>query len=228
MIKKFISCPLCALNLKYDYKQLTMLILSFGIVEFSKKDEWQLPDELLELKDEEPKDEDYAYWAYSRVFHLTGSNGNELIKNHRIVKNNLEFSESQNGKDAYFRIGIDLIMNAHKGSFSEREFRVYCAIRSILGSRNPFLRITTDRIIHCMYGYKIKSAFEKTNIVPITKRQLRTTIEKLIDKNLITSFTNKKRFTYYSTKLKLPELINAVKKYLEKKRMNKRSRQYSV
>jgi len=221
MNDKFISVPLCTLSMHDNYKQLTNLIMDYGIVEFSKKDTWRGE---IENYDEDTTDENFALWAFERVFNLKGVDGKTLINNHSIVEDHIRDFESLYGKDAYFRIGMSLLFDAYKGEFSEREFRVYIAIRSVLGANSKYSRITMDRISYRMYGCKSLEAFQESNITnSFSHKQIKNSINKLIDRNLIVSFTNRNRFTYYSTRLSLNELIEAVAMEVKKKKAKRPS-----
>ena len=212
MDKEFFSIPLSALSIKeYDFQQLCRLLIRYGVVEFSKMDCWR------SWVHEDDSDEYYASTAYTKAFRFKKIDSKFLLEDHLIVEEHIQCFESRYGKDAYFRIGRDLLMDAYLGKISEREIRIYAAIRSVLGANKQYVRITLERISYRMLGYKTREAFIDSRIEPITKWKIRTSTKKLVDRGLIVSFTNKSRYTYYSTRLTLDELIETVANSVAKK-----------
>ena len=116
-------------------------------------------------------------------------------------------------KDAYCRIGKKLMFESRDGIFDFNQFRVLCAIQSILGKKKKFARITYDRIRYAMQGYRSRTLFFETMPVVklLTDRQLKRIVDILHSKKFISKFTYGRRQIYFSTRLEDEELIEAVK-----------------
>ena len=86
--------------------------------------------------------------------------------------------------DAYCRIGKTIMFEAKDGRFDFLQFRVLCAIQSILGKKKKFARITYDRIRYAMHGYRSKTLFFETMPVVklLTDRQLKRIVDILHSK----------------------------------------------
>jgi hypothetical protein len=135
----------------------------------------------------------------------------------------------RNGKDAYCRIGKDLLFEVYKGNFDYKLFSVLCGIQSILRD-DKFKRITYDRIRYSMHGYKSKTVFEKENpgIKLLTDRQLKRLVDILHAKQFFSRFTYANRQIFYSTKIdndeQLREIVKQSKLFWDNNKSNIRDK----
>jgi hypothetical protein len=132
---------------------------------------------------------------------------------------------TRNGKDAYCRIGKELLFDVREGKFDYKLFSVLCGIQSILRD-DKFKRITYDRIRYAMHGYKCKSVYEKENpgIKLLTDRQLKRLVDLLHAKQFFSRFTYANRQIFYSTKIdsddQLREIVKQSKLFWDKNKSN--------
>lgn len=126
--------------------------------------------------------------------------------------------EEKYGKDAVCRIGKKLTEDVIEGYFGLREWKVLAAIQSILGKQKPYLRITYEQISYRILGYKRKSIAitESKDLDTLSSQQIKTSVNKLLNKKLLVFVIYNFREKYYSTKIKkiepLKELILKKKK----------------
>ena len=127
--------------------------------------------------------------------------------NHRDLHNFHASFENTYGKDAKVKIHKDVLLEVSEKSFDERMFRVYCGVLSVIGKK-PFVRITIRRIRYAMLGCKSENVFNEfiRNPTLLTARQVKTTIDKLVDRGFFDFFTHKNRMTYYSTQFREADL----------------------
>ncbi|MBU1101997.1 MAG: hypothetical protein KKA84_16495 [Bacteroidetes bacterium] len=199
---KFLSLPLSSLTYTGTYRDMVSDMIDYGITTFAFSKDWG------EFKnDDEEILAETVYSAYQKVFELKKYSGSQLLKGYNRMKSIVDPFEEKYKKDAYFRVPIGLIMDAYNGNFPERKLRVYCAIRSILGCKNKFLRISYDRIRRCMLGYKNEISFNEAGHVALSDRQIGYTVRQLMEAGLLSSYTYRRRVKYYSTVYKNPEEI---------------------
>jgi hypothetical protein len=138
------------------------------------------------------------------------------------------------GDDAYCRIGKNLFVDTMNKRFDYKQFTVLCAINSIIGKQSEYKRITKDKILYRMLGYKSKEIFcseYKLDVRLLTRRQLERIINSLHEKNFFGKFTYAKRISYYSTKLDDEQLRKRVlqnKLKTEKHKLNDYDNEYSI
>jgi hypothetical protein len=136
---------------------------------------------------------------------------------------------TRNGKDAYCRIGKELLFDVREGKFDYKLFSILCGIQSILRD-DKFKRITYDRIRYAMHGYKSKTVYEKENpgIKLLTDRQLKRLVDLLHAKQFFSRFTYANRQIFYSTKIEnddqLGEIVKQSKLFWEKNKSNIRDK----
>jgi len=122
--------------------------------------------------------------------------------------------EKRHGPDAQVRILGKWVLEAKYELFSYDELAVLAAIYSKIGSKKGPVRITLDEIWWRSLGYKSERVFrEETgeSCVCRTRRQVRSIIERLHERNFFARITFARRETYYSNRLSLRELAEQVR-----------------
>lgn len=220
MDKIFIEFPLCCLAYPGMDKAKIDLIISYCIVENSKKIQTQIDERIDDYIWKIPPGfnkklkSDKQILLSSKELGISLGNFFRTKENHSILSQYISNYEFKYGKDSYCRMGKKLCFEARDGIFPYRQFAVLCAIQSIIGKTAKFKRLTKDRIRFALLGYKSKAIAQK-EITPeqilLTDRQLGTTIELLHAKKFFSKFTYANRQTFYSTKLNDDQLFEAVK-----------------
>lgn len=92
-----------------------------------------------------------------------------------------------------------------------REFAVLCSIWSAIGVR-PYRLVTFDKIIRGAHGYGTEEEFATRPklLETLTRRQARTTVDKLEKRGFFLRCPMNKRHIAYSRNLKLPELVECI------------------
>ena len=212
--------PLCCLSYPEEEKKKVGMIISYCIVEHSKKVTSFIHKRIRELEKELPSDfEDYDE-LHSKVvlaadeLAIIVSSIKRTLLNHTILNEYINDFIVTYGKDAYCRIGKKVCFETRDGTFNYSAFTVLCAIQSILGKTKQYCRIIKDRIRYRMHGYKTKSIAEqemKDKTILLTDRQLGNRINILYGKNFFSKFTYAQRQTFYSTRLSDEQLRDKVK-----------------
>lgn len=133
---------------------------------------------------------------------------------------------------ALCRIKLEWIWDSLRGGMlSEREFRVLVAIYSAIGNK-PFRRITREEIRRRSCGYASKARYEqdiaaKAPKFNLTDSQIKTTVAKLQQLNFFAKVTYARRVSYYTHRLQVDDLVEAVKGRLIS-RFEKKSRQQEI
>ncbi|WP_445665598.1 hypothetical protein [Fodinibius sp. AD559] len=142
----------------------------------------------------------------------------ELTKYYRAIQRELYQDEKLvKGKSPTIRLRFDLLEDFKNGSFSANLFQVYCAILSVVG-RKRVCRITYDHIQYRAAGYRSKNIYTKCLKMGekeaefLTKKQISYAVDKLEEKSLLATLLYKNRLKYYSVRLNIDELYQAVKK----------------
>lgn len=136
----------------------------------------------------------------------------------------------QTGAQPYCRISKEVLLKVSRGQFDNELFRILCAVKAIIGSRKPAMRITYDRIRFAMYGYKSKDAFANAQIKDkrvseITDKMLRLRVRKLSAMKFFLTFTYNRKAVYYSTRFRSKkDIVN----WLVEKKINKRKSELGI
>lgn len=206
--------PLCCLSYPIkDDKQRLNLIISYCIVEYSKKINADINNriDLYMATHDVPAGYNKKLKTHQKILLAAGELGIipgyilGIIERHSKLSQHIQNNQLKYGPNSYCRIGKNLCFETESGQFPYRQFAVLCAIQSILGKKAKFKRITKDRIRYAMYGYKSKEVALKESSGKerlLTDRQLGTAIEILHAKGFFSKFTYAKRQTYYSTQYK--------------------------
>jgi len=225
--------PLCCLCYPIENKEKVSMIISYCIVEHSKKIEININQRVKEYpKEKLPFGFDKTSKAHCRILLAAEELGVKLgdiydtYDQHEKLQKHISNFIIKHGKDAYCRIGKDLLFDVYKNGFPYRQFAVLCGIQSVVGKKPLFKRVTKDRIRYTMLGYKSKTValaeMDKGQML-LTDRQLGSTIQILHAKEFFSKFTYAKRQSFYSTRLNNKELYDAVEKskiYWAKKKMH--------
>lgn len=226
--------PLCSLSYPGNDKYKVGMIISFCIVENSKKIKTNVEERIDSLLSEKNKPagfnknypEHRRLWLSADELKIMLGDVYSTIESHREIHNHISKFELKYGKDAYCRVGKGLCFETRDGIFPYRQFAVLCAIQSILGKSKKFKRITKNRIRYAVLGYKSESVAmkEKINIENLlSDRQIGIIIDVLHSKQFFSKFTYANRQTFFSTRLMDKDLHEAVKKskvYWAKKKSN--------
>lgn len=92
-----------------------------------------------------------------------------------------------------------------------REFAVLCAVWSAIGQAS-YRRVTFDKIIRGSLGYGTEAEFLKLpkKVEPLSRQQVRATVERLEKRGFFVRCPFSRRHTAYSKRLTLEGLIQAV------------------
>lgn len=222
MDKIMFDFPLCCLSYPLVDREKIGMIISYCIVEHSKKIKTNVENRVNDYLEENksPAGFNKKLLSHKRLLLAGKEIGISLgyipqtISSHETLSNYINNYTFKNGNDSYCRIGKSLCFETRDNHFQFRQFSVLCAIQSILGKTKKFKRITKDRIRFAMHGYKSKQvALKELNgeNVLLTDRQLGTVIDTLHAKKFFSKFTYANRQTFFSTRLTDKELYEAVK-----------------
>lgn len=224
----FLEFPLCALSFPTDEKVAT--IISYCILKNAKRVTYFNKKMLSKISEEWiPNDFDIDDTLACMILHsalelkIRINSISEVREQYDELHNYISNFEIKFGKDAFCRIGKELINQTKEGLFEYNKFSILCAISSVLGKHALYKRITKDRISYRMLGYKsldIYKNLNKNEKLP-TRRQIERLVNILHAKEFFGKFTYARRITYYSTKLNDDELRKAVfksKVYWEEKK----------
>ncbi|HRQ55035.1 MAG TPA: hypothetical protein PL018_12310 [Ignavibacteriaceae bacterium] len=234
MNKIMFDFPLCCLSYPADDKDKIGLIISYCIVEHSKKIKTNVENRVNYYLDENKSPAGFSkkLLSHKRLLLAGEEIGISLgyipqtISSHETLSNYIHNYKLKNGNDSYCRTGKSLCFETRDNQFPFRQFAVLCAIQSILGKTKKFKRITKDRIRFAMLGYKSKEVALKElkgQEKLLSDRQLGTVIDTLHAKKFFSKFTYANRQTFFSTRLNDNELFEAVKSskiYWAKKKTN--------
>jgi len=241
MDKIFLEFPLCCLSYPADEKEKIGMIISYCVVEHSKKINSNIDERVEDYLDENetPSGFNKKSKTHCKILLAAEELGiilhdiNHSIKKHDLIKNHISTFNFKYGNDSYCRIGKNLLFQVRDWQFPYRQFAVLCAVQSILGKKAKFKRITRDRIRFASLGFKSKQvAFQeiKNGDILLTDRKIGIAIDILHAKKFFSKFTYANRQTFFSTKLNDKGLFEAVKNsktFWAKKKANLIDRQAS-
>ena len=223
--KSYFQFPLCALNLPEAEKSRLNRIIEFGCVEVGKHMWARLSEREREhlrsyppipLETNHPATRDSyirALLGAQRVSVTLGSIS-ATVEGHRVLLRHLSAFEQRFGRDVLVRLATAFVFDARDGrGLSYLELAVLAAIYSKIGAADRPVRITREEIWRRAHGYKSKNAFLNIDRLPwFSARKTRSVIERLRERGFFAHVTYGRRQTYYSHRLSLDELINAVAK----------------
>ncbi len=234
--KIFFQFPLCLLSISKDKEEIISSIISYCIVEKALSYKYDVLDiEEFGFDEDTIQDELFDYDIdnplHNKVLKSANFFGLELgsigrnIKTYEKVSKYISDFQIRNGKDSYAAIGKELAFDCRDKGFNFEQFKILCAINSIVGQKKKFVRITYDRIKYAMHGYRSKTIYEKEkpNFDLLTDKQLKNRIEFLNAKKFFSKFTYARRQIFYSTRInsneELRDAVKASKLFWAKKKL---------
>ncbi|MDP4176314.1 MAG: hypothetical protein Q8933_20200 [Bacteroidota bacterium] len=233
---KYFTFPLCVLALELALKEMKLVaqsILYYWIYKRSSEiteccpNLCHLPQMPRDL-DAIIKNKDDDRIAYEEAIKIVSASITEDIpvtsiedvkKQFCLVDSLINFFVKHTNSQPYCRISRDLLLQMSRGNFDGDLFRILCAVKAIIGSKKPAMRITYDRICYAMYGYKSKDAYDiislsddklcDRRVETMTRRMLRSRIKKLTAMKFFVTFTYNRKAVYYSTRFNMKkDLVN--------------------
>lgn len=207
----FFDFPLCSIRYIKEDRSLIDYIISWCIVIHANN-----------LEDGTHKE---RVNSSARYLGVVLGNYSDTMERYNLLNKSIQSQLKLSGKDSYCRMGKMLTFEARDGQFDFNQYRVLCAIHSILGKKKKFVRITYDRIRYAMHGYRSKELFLKSapNVDLFTDRRLKYIIDILHSKKFFSRFTYGRRQIYYSTMLdddeKLRDAVKLSKIYWQKTKL---------
>ena len=194
---RHVHIPLGVLNFSQNLKTTAKFLLCFAVIENIK-----LTGRTFE--------EAAAFYHHTKSESLSDAMAKELYKY-------IAQFESQFGRDAKFRIHIDLINEIIDGGIKKNEFRVYAAVRSIIGKKLES-KATNIGIRLRSSGFKNAKAKSNStwNLKPLSRQNVRTALKNLEQEGFIGMVTRKENnicVTHFSVLRKTMDLQG----YLENK-----------
>jgi len=230
--------PLNALRFSDDVNDRYETIIRYSIVEYAYRlmNNFELQDSdysAIEatvnskrhgIDDYDPENDlhNYVVFAGNRLNITFGSIESQIYGHGRLTQF-IRAYEAKHGKDATVKVNRDLLFEVRDKILDEKLFRVFCAIRSIEGSKQYPVRITNNRIRYRMLGFRKQELYYKSkcNDKLLTDRQIRLLVDKLDSKGLICTHTHKKRLKYYSSKFSKANFENYITTMLTNKDLQK-------
>ena len=137
-----------------------------------------------------------------------------LVADHAALSQFANEWEQRHGRDAKVRIAVDWVFEAiHGTGISCAELAVLAAIYSKIGASKRPVRITRHEIWRRALGYKSERVFRVETgsyVFGITKRQVRSIIDRLHARKFFARVTVARRETYYSHRLSSTALSQQV------------------
>lgn len=222
MDKIMFEFPLCCLSFPVDELKKIEMIISYCIVQHSRKIESKIEKRVNELLGFQkiPTGFNKKSLTHKKILLAADELGISLgnihnnIQSHELLFEHIKNYKLKHGKDSFCKVGKALCFETREGQFPYRQFAVLCAIQSVIGKKAKFKRITKDRLRFAMHGYKSKEVALKElkgDVKLLSDRQLGTAIEILHAKKFFSKFTYANRQSFFSTRLDDNELFEAVK-----------------
>ena len=224
--------PLCSLSYQTNDRERVDLIISYCLMEYSKKIKIDVCEAIDFLTENLPNDFDQQSSKHIRLLVAAQQLGiilescSRLEKDYKKLLKHISNYAIKYGSDAYCRVGKRLCFEARDGILPYRQFAIICAVQSIIGKTAKYKKITKDRIRYAMRGYKSKNIAlleKEKDQIRLTDRQIGKTLEILQSKRLFTKFTFANRQPYYSTLLNnvdnVEQAIQILGEWIEEKKI---------
>lgn len=224
--KYHIIFPLSALSIPMNLNSLVKYLIDYALIELG--DEYNISDDTYMLDEQELKqmpknfdatngDEGIVKAADLRG--ITIKNLNITKRRYALVKSHKESLDRINGEDARVMMKTKVLLDAADNSLTEKEFRVLCAVYSVLG-RSKCKIIYNSLIRYRAIGFKCHEAFynykfnhDKLKFDLIMSNEvLKPILDILCERGFFDRYYDGRKF-YYSKTLRGDEL----KKYVLKK-----------
>jgi hypothetical protein len=227
MDRHYFQFPLCALSFGRDINERLRSIISLGCVQMGAK-QWQkfTPNERQARGSVQPrpefckctidlgKEEELQAIAGCEYLNLCCLNVKGILADYARVARFIKDFERRHGTDTRVRIRKDWVFEVHDNKgMSYSELAVLAAIYSKIGASKRPVRITREEIWRRAHGYKSDRVFKletRDHACCLTKRQVRSTIDRLHSRNFFARVTFARRETYYSHRLSSTALADQV------------------
>ena len=227
MKQRYFQFPLCALSFVADTKKRLHYIISFACVELGKK-QWQkfnaTEKRLRRSIPPSPQscvgrinlgnDEHLQVVAGAERLQIIIRNVERVLADHATLSRFIKEFEARHGTDAQVRIRTHWVFETRNGKgMSYQELAVIAAIYSKIGASRRPVRILRDDIWKRAHGFKSDRVFreEMNGQRPfVTRRQVRSIIDRLDARKFFARVTYARRQTYYSHRMSAKELSEAV------------------
>jgi len=210
----YVHFPLCFLNFDKDLTKTSDYIISYGICNYAIR----LRDEQIEYSEDVISDfiteNKLNYLDIRSSFNcylILACKNMDVIPGYEVIKRYEKINSYHNrfinvyGNDCFVRVHKNILFDVKDKKFNPDLFRVYSAVLSYMGKKK-YVRIVYSNIKLRAQGFKSNKIKVKPVLNELTIKQIRNLIKKLKDKNLMTVYTFKNRYIYYSTKLSEEEL----------------------
>lgn len=204
---KTLDYILCYCIVEYGYRLYSNFILKNGDTAWIDRAVTKNPIANFNYEDEEHYYVVFASLKYNiKIYDI-----HSILDKHKAIVNFISYYEYKYGKDVRVKIHVDLLLDTKNNRFDYNLFRLYCAIKSVLGKKS-FCRITSDRLRYRMQGYKSQKVYEIDCAQDklLTRRQIEARIEKLIRKKFVSTITYNRRLKFFSTRYRDKQLEDLV------------------
>jgi hypothetical protein len=153
----------------------------------------------------------------AEIIGVTFQSVNGLLNRHRGLANFVSDFESRNGLDPLVRMRTDFLFEArnHRG-MTAQEFSVLAGLYSVIGDKQVPVLIAQQTIRHRAMGYKTEKIFDNELVsradqaMPLSDWILRSTIDRLQERNLFARVVYGRRLSYYSNRMEKQQLQRMV------------------
>ncbi len=217
VVTENIIFPLCLLSLEYESSQdKANKLISYSVVEYASSLEGSVDLEdgnyyFIEYQNEM---EGIIKTLLCNLYYEDSIEVDTAIKNHTELKEFVNRFENTYGRDSLVKVHSGLVKDLANEKFSERDFNIYCGLRSIVGEKK-ICRVTNRNIAIRSKGCKSKKVYDNFGGELLTDKQILWSIKKLEARNFFNRLTACKRLTFYSFKIKnkenfMEEILNNV------------------
>src|SRR5262249_29482151 len=223
MNRPYFQFPLCCLAYGKNAEQRLNAIISYCCVEMGNRLWSKYSIESRELCRARP-----PHWCRSTLnddAHLQAVLGYDALevftpdlpaslRRHSVLERFVQSWERTHRADPKVRIATEFVFEARDDTgISYAELAVLCAIFSKIGAAKGPVRITRDEIWRRALGYKSERVLileARSRAFALTKRQVRSIVDRLHSRNFFARVTIARRQTYYSHRLSSTALAEHV------------------
>jgi hypothetical protein len=227
MTGRFFQFPLCALSFPASEQDRLDQIVSFCCLEVGRRRWERFSQREKDLRRQDPlgriscicemdltNEAHQQAVAGAELLEINPGGIRSLVASHERLADFVREFEQKHGADARVRLASKLVFEArdHKG-ISYVELVVLCAIFSKIGANKAPVRITRDEIWRRALGYKSEAVFRVEagdHLFKLTKRLVRSTIDRLHNRKFFARITFARRGTYYSHRMNSKALADHI------------------
>lgn len=222
--KKFFRFPLRCLKLDKSLHEVTekdrLVVLSRCLnlhLHHAMKKIDPEGDHIAEAADEEAAENDYtttnSEWSDDeiRLLYASKLSGVRHGQKHLpTLLRQIEKAVAEFGSGSFVVVPAELFWEAVR-TWNFREFAVLCSVWAAIGQAT-YRRVSFDKIIRGSLGYGKADDYAKllNQVQPLTRQQVRATVDRLERRKFFSRCPVNRRHTAYSKRLGLTELIHAV------------------